>query len=110
MLRIKQIHRNKKQQTRCSKTERMMEKLGVSHVNHLKDLYSKFIKNSKSMNEFLCHLMSDLLRVDGYSDVEISYASGVSLEVIRKLLADRINHIDRESFLLLIGLYARVFC
>mgnify|MGYP001575603026 CR=1 FL=1 len=94
-----------------SKTEQMLEKFGVSHVNHLHDTYSKLLKKHPMLiQEIMCFLMYDLLRLDGYADVEVSYTSGIGLDVIRKLLAKRINHIDRESFLLLIGLYGRMFC
>ena len=111
MSKNKLIYRRAETYESRSKTEKMLEKFRVSHVNHLHDAYSKLLKKQPMLiQEIMCFLIDDLLRLDGYSDIEVSYTSGIGLDVIRKLLANRINHIDRESFLLLIGLYGRMFC
>ena len=59
----------------------------------------------------LSHLMlRDLMRIDGYSDIEIGFGAGVGLDDIRKIATGNTCGISKKTFLRLLGLYAKVFC
>lgn len=59
----------------------------------------------------MSHLMlKDLMQIDGYSDVEIGFASGVGLDVIRNIAMGNTYGVSKATFLRLLGLYAKVFC
>ena len=55
-------------------------------------------------------LLSDLLRVDGYSEVDIGIGLGIGVDVVRKIIIGNTNKIPEEIFFDILGLYAGVFC
>ncbi|MGD9153405.1 MAG: hypothetical protein PVG30_07110 [Gammaproteobacteria bacterium] len=55
-------------------------------------------------------MLKDLMQIDGYSDIEIGFASGVGLDIIRKIAMGNTCCVSKTTFLRLLGLYARVFC
>ncbi|HCU04980.1 MAG: hypothetical protein A2X77_03950 [Gammaproteobacteria bacterium GWE2_42_36] len=75
--------------------------------NHFVDLFSKVREESPRLIEYLLH---DLLSVEGYSENEIAFALGLPLHLIRQLSAGDLTIINRDIFLALFSLYARVFC
>lgn len=56
------------------------------------------------------HLLLDLLHVDGYTENEIAFALGLPLSQIRKISTGDFSYINRDTFLSIVSLYARVFC
>jgi len=64
----------------------------------------------KEYPQFIQHLIQDLLQIDGYSETEIAFASGLPLDTVRKLVRGQPHYVNREVFLALFGLYARIFC
>lgn len=85
-----------------------------TNIQPRKNYHEKFKitynKIKKNYPQFLQLLINDLLKVEGYSEVMIGFGSGVSLDVIRKILIGDITHITEQVFLDILGLYARVFC
>ena len=55
-------------------------------------------------------LLADLLKVEGYSEVEIAFGSGTPLEVIRAIANNDFRQLRHEYLLNLLGFYTRVFC
>lgn len=55
-------------------------------------------------------MLKDLLQIDGYSDIEIGFGTGIGLDVIRKLAQGNTCCVSKTTFLRLLSLYARVFC
>ncbi len=54
-------------------------------------------------------LISDLLAVENYTDVEVSFGSGISLEIIRSIRRDQSASLRLNEQLELIRFYLRVF-
>lgn len=55
-------------------------------------------------------LIKELLKVDGYSDTEISFGAGIRLDIIRKIATGSSCYISQTTFFRILGLYAKVFC
>ena len=90
-----------------TKTDHMVRMLGVSHSRRLTDVYSKLLRRYPRIVQ---DLLEDLLKIDEYSEIEIAFGAGIPLDIVRKLSANRIDHVSREYFLSILELYARVFC
>ncbi len=91
----------------CSKSDHMVRMLGVSHASRLSDVYSKLLRRYPRI---VLDLLEDLMQIDGYSEIEIAFGSGIPLDVVRKISNNCVDHISREYFLSILELYARVFC
>ena len=76
--------------------------------------HKKFTATYRMINrEFprMSHFMlRDLMQLDGYSDIEIGFGTGIGLDVIRQLAQGNTCCVSKTTFLRLLGLYARVFC
>jgi hypothetical protein len=55
-------------------------------------------------------LLNDLLEIDGYSEKEIAFATGLHIDTIQKILHYQFKNIPQRVFFDIVGLYARVFC
>jgi len=55
-------------------------------------------------------MMQDLMRIDGFSEVDIAFGSGVSIETVRECLFGRQPMLDQRSFLALLAFFSRFFC
>jgi hypothetical protein len=55
-------------------------------------------------------LLTDLLKVEGYSEVTVGFGTGTNLDIIRKISNNHIKKIPKRAFFGILGLYARVFC
>lgn len=55
-------------------------------------------------------MMQDLMRIDGFSEVDIAFGSGVSIEIVRECLFGRQPILDQRSFLALLSFFSRFFC
>jgi len=55
-------------------------------------------------------MLKDLMQLDGYSDIEIGFGTGIGLDVIRQLAQGNTCCVSKTTFLRLLSLYARVFC
>ncbi len=102
MNRVKQNVRNGQ-----VKTAHMVKMFGVSNSNRLSDVYSKLLKRYPRIMQ---DLIIDLLQIDGYSEIEIAFGAKIPLDVVRKLSINCAEHVNREYFLSILELYARVFC
>ena len=69
-------------------------------------LFSKLMRRYPS---FVQDAISDLLQVDGYSEIEIAYGTRVSMELIRALAMNQAVKVDRKSFHAILQLYLQVF-
>jgi hypothetical protein len=56
------------------------------------------------------HLVNDLQQIDGYTENEIAFGSGISLDAVRKLTHGRLERIDRKIFHEMLHFYARAVC
>ncbi len=92
---------------KCNKTDHMVKMLGLSHANRLSDVYSKLLRRYPRIIQ---DLLEDLLKIDGYSEIEIAFGANIPLDVIRQLSINCAGHVSREYFLSILELYARVFC
>ena len=79
----------------------------LSDYSHFRDLCKMTVKEYP---QFIQNLIQDLLQVDGYTETEIAFASGIPLDTVRKLAQGTAHYVNREIFLALFGLYARIFC
>ena len=79
----------------------------LSDYSHFRDLCKM---TAKEYPQFIQHLVQDLLQIDGYTETEIAFASGIPLDAVRKLAQGEVYYVNREIFLALFGLYARIFC
>ena len=93
--------------TNRSKTDHMIRMLGVSNSNRLSDVYSKLLKRYPRIVQ---DLIEDLLKIEGYSEIEIAFGAKIPLDITLKLLLNGTEYINREHFLSILELYARVFC
>lgn len=84
------------------------------HINPIYVKQKKFTATYRKLNrEFpqMSHFMlKDLMQIDGYSDVEIGFGTGIGLDIIRKLAQGNTGCVSKTTFLRLLSLYARVFC
>jgi CRISPR/Cas system CSM-associated protein Csm5 (group 7 of RAMP superfamily) len=55
-------------------------------------------------------LLTDLLKIEGYSEVAIGFGTGINLDTIRKITNNNLKRIPKRVFFDILGLYARVFC
>jgi hypothetical protein len=69
--------------------------------------YRKINREFPQMSHFM---LKDLLEIDGYSDIEIGFGTGIGLDIIRQLAQGNTCCVSKTTFLRLLSLYARVFC
>ncbi|OGT06621.1 MAG: hypothetical protein A2103_04425 [Gammaproteobacteria bacterium GWF2_41_13] len=81
--------------------------MGYKKHPHFVDLFLKVREESPQLIEYLLH---DLLNVEGYSENEIAFALGLPLHLVRQISVGDLSSVNRDIFLALFSLYARVFC
>ena len=76
-----------------------------------KGIYLNAVKGMlKTYPRLAGDLLADLLKVEGYSEVEIAFGSGTPLEVVRAIANNDFRQLRHEYLLNLLGFYTRVFC
>lgn len=72
-----------------------------------KDLYHHTMEKFPS---FMKYLIDDLQQIDGYTENEIAFGSGISLDALRKLTHGRTDRIDRKTFQEILHFYVHAIC
>ncbi len=79
-------------------------------IEFFKDIsLNKFQQVFKDHPELASLLISDLLKVEDYTDIEVSFGSGISLKIIRSIRKNRSMKLKFNEQLELIRFYLRVF-
>lgn len=90
------------------------DKFNKKRINPTYLKHKKFTATYRMINRKLpqmSHFMlKDLLQVDGYSDIEVGFGTGIGLDVIRELAQGNTCCVSKTTFLRLLSLYSRVFC
>lgn len=77
------------------------------HAHCSDHLYQRL---SRRYPSFVQEMIQDLLKVEGYSDVEIAFGAKISLDIIRRLSLSQPVLVDKKIFLAVFKLYSCVFC
>jgi len=59
--------------------------------------------------ELVKAILHDLLNIEGYTEVDIAFASGVSIELVRKIRFGKDISIAQNEFLALLDFFSRLF-
>ncbi len=83
---------------------------GKQRIEFFKDIsLNEFQQVFKNHPELASLLISDLLKVEDYTDVEVSFGSGISIKIIQSTRKNRSMKLKFNEQLELIRFYLRVF-
>lgn len=92
---------------KVDKTKRYANKIRSKKRGGKPDLYYQTMKH---FPQFIRYLAEDILRIESYTENEIGFGSGVSLESVRKIINGKTNHVNRKMFQEMIHFYSRTVC